>query len=72
MMDEFGEWINEDNINHITGILSSRKIKSCRFDDSRMNRFFIIEFDDGSEFSIEYDWLYEWKLTTNEPSTSPR
>jgi hypothetical protein len=64
-METTGDYINENNIGHIAEMLVDRKIKSCR-EDERMHNFFIIEFEDGSKFSMEYDWLYEWKFITNE------
>ena len=42
--------------------LRGKTIQSCHIDDNQMNNIIIFDFTDGSSFSLEYDWLYEWKF----------
>ena len=50
--------------------LRGKVIKSCHIDDNHMNNVIIFDFTDGTGFSLEYDWMYEWKYTTHEPTAS--
>lgn len=38
------------------------RLLGCELDDSGMDHFLVLTFEDGSELRIRYDYIYDWTL----------
>lgn len=60
------ELLNEEQVAEINKFISGKILIDFNFVDDHSFECIIINFSDGTQLSVRYDWIYEWILTKND------